>query len=370
MLDEHQRKREELLSELSFLKASISGKQKELELRKQSMFNNAQKLKEIEKEIRTSQKKITDLKKETASNEKELASEEETIKTKGKEIEKLHNGLKDLELQLQQVAELRGSKRIEMDRLSKELTNLEIRKATVKTRLEDMTHEYDQYREVEKLSHSKDQLTKILEESESVLKTLGNVNMASIDMYVKKKEEIGEIEGKLEKLNSERDAILRMMDELEVHKKDAFFETFDAVAENFKSMFKHLHIGQGIIYLDKPASPFESGLHIKLQRGNKEHTLDSLSGGENSLIALMFIFAMQFFKPSPFYILDEVDAALDKENSKNLSQLILSMSKNTQFLVVTHNDTLMNSADSVLGVTKSDGISKIVGVKLSPAKAA
>ena len=155
-----------------------------------------------------------------------------------------------------------------------------------------------------------------------------------------------------------------MIGEIEERKKEAFFETFYAVSDNFRKMFTHIAIGEGILYLDMPNDPFESGLHIKLKRGGKEHTLDSLSGGENSLVALMFIFALQFFKPAPFYILDEVDAALDKENSKNLSKLITSMARDTQFMMVSHNDVVMSSAAMVLGVTKVDSVSKIVGVNL------
>jgi len=120
--------------------------------------------------------------------------------------------------------------------------------------------------------------------------------------------------------------------------------------------------------LDDPNEPFESGLYIKIKRGNNNHSIDSLSGGENSLVALMFIFALQFYKPSPFYILDEVDAALDKENSKNLMQLVSGMAKSTQFIIVSHNDVVMGGADVVLGVTKKEGISKLVGIKLEQNK--
>jgi chromosome segregation protein len=84
----------------------------------------------------------------------------------------------------------------------------------------------------------------------------------------------------------------------------------------------------------------------------------------------MFIFSIQFYKPAPFYILDEVDAALDKENSKNLTRLINSMAKKTQFIVVSHNDAVMGGADTVLGVAKKEGVSKLVGVRLAQEVAA
>lgn len=155
-----------------------------------------------------------------------------------------------------------------------------------------------------------------------------------------------------------------MIAEIEEHKKEAFFDTFQAVSDNFSGMFRHINIGDGHLYLDKPATPFESGLFIKIRKSNRDYSLDALSGGEKTLVALMFIFALQFFKPAPFYILDEVDAALDKPNSRNLADLISRMTGDSQFIVVSHNDTVMSSADSVVGVAKVGTASRLVGVKL------
>ena len=93
--------------------------------------------------------------------------------------------------------------------------------------------------------------------------------------------------------------------------------------------------------MEQPSSPFESGLLVKVREAGHDKYLDSMSGGEKSLLALIFIFAMQMHQAAPFYILDEADAALDKENSKKLADLLKQLSKNTQFLVVTHNDTIL-----------------------------
>jgi len=141
-------------------------------------------------------------------------------------------------------------------------------------------------------------------------------------------------------------------------------ETFQAVATHFSNMFKHLDVGEGHLYLDKPATPFESGMFIKIRRNNKDHSLDALSGGEKTFVALMFIFALQFFKPAPFYILDEIDAALDAPNCKRLSTLVSSMSGQSQFILVSHKDLVMSKAASVIGVSKTAGVSQVVGVRL------
>ena len=123
--------------------------------------------------------------------------------------------------------------------------------------------------------------------------------------------------------------------------------------------------GEAALILEKPSSPFEGGLHVKVREENRDKYLDSMSGGEKSLVALMFIFAIQMHKAAPFYILDEADAALDKENSKKLADLIKQLSGNTQFIVVTHNDTVLSHSDVALGVTRTEDGSKIVGVQLT-----
>ncbi|MBS3067862.1 AAA family ATPase [Candidatus Micrarchaeota archaeon] len=362
--DAEQTKRTEIASRLSSIRATYEGKLNELEIRKREVFTKDEKIKEIEKEKKEIVTKIVEFKKQLSNDNAELEKSEQDIAHHSRAIEKLFEAMKKYEEELQNFGKLRGEKRLEIDKLTKDENQLSVKKATYETRSQDLKAEFSNYKEFEELKLGKDGLTDLIKKSEETITTLGNVNIAAIELYEKKHAEIGEVKERIEKLSEERNAVLNMIAELEERKKESFFETFYAVSDNFKRMFKHINIGEGFLYLDKPNEPFESGLYIKLKRGGKEHTLDSLSGGENSLVALMFIFALQFFKPAPFYILDEVDAALDKENSKNLAQLISNMSRDTQFLVVSHNDIVMSSAEAVIGVTKVDGTSKLVGVKL------
>jgi chromosome segregation protein len=364
------KKQKDLASLLSSARATYEGKINEHEIRKREIREKEARAKEIEKERKDSLAKITELKRQMNNEQDELSALEEKVSGYSKEIEALFAKIKSFEEDLQLLGKQRGEKRIELDKFNKDLNQLEVKKATVSTRLEDVASEFSDFGEFEfQEEMKKDELMKIVKESEQIIASMPNVNMAAIEMYEKKKGEIEGVEEKIEMLGLERKAILEMISEIEQHKKDAFFKTFFEVSENFKKMFTYLSIGDGYLYLDKPNDPFESGLFIKLKRKGKdgkihEHSIDSLSGGENSLVALMFIFAMQFFKPAPFYILDEIDAALDKENSKNLAQLISNMAKNTQFILVSHNDIVMATADSVLGVTRVAGVSKLVGVKL------
>ena len=109
----------------------------------------------------------------------------------------------------------------------------------------------------------------------------------------------------------------------------------------------------------------QSGLIIQANPGGKNLlNIDAMSGGEKTLTALAFLFAIQRYKPAPFYILDEVDAALDKVNTKKVADLIKKMSKKEQFLVITHNDYTIKQGDRVYGVSMENGESKILGLEL------
>ena len=122
--------------------------------------------------------------------------------------------------------------------------------------------------------------------------------------------------------------------------------------------------GSATLELEDPNN-LESGLLIKASpKGKTLLNIDAMSGGEKSLTALAFIFSIQSYKPAPFYILDEVDAALDKVNSKIVADMVKKLSKNAQFIIITHNDTTIKAADQVFGCSMVDGESKILGLEL------
>ncbi len=365
-LREESERKAEIAAKLSSLVATIDARKNEIGRRKRELLLKKEQAEGKGKEMKRLLEKINEVKRTLERERKEAAETEEKIAAMGKQTEKIFERMKVFETELQKLGEQRGRIRMALDRLSKDFNQLAVKKATNETRLNDIAAEYESYKDCKTLEDiSRDELRKMISEGEALLNSLGDVNMAAIEMYEKKNKEIEEVEEKIQKLGEERKAVLSMISEIEEHKKEAFFETFYAVNENFSRLFKHLNIGEGHLALDKPNTPFESGLQIKIRRNNREHSLNSLSGGETTLVALMFIFAMQLFKPSPFYILDEVDAALDKQNSKNLVKLISSMSKDSQFIIISHNDMVMSGADTVLGVAKVGGVSKLVGVKIS-----
>ena len=122
--------------------------------------------------------------------------------------------------------------------------------------------------------------------------------------------------------------------------------------------------GTGNIRLEGE-NDIDSGLIIEASpEGKRVLNLDSMSGGEKTLTSLAFLFAIMQHYSAPFYILDEVDAALDKPNTKKIIDMIKKHSKENQFIVITHNDTTIQEADQVFGVSMEDGVSKVFGIKM------
>ena len=149
-------------------------------------------------------------------------------------------------------------------------------------------------------------------------------------------------------------------------KKETFLKAYNAINENFKDIFNKLSEGEGTLVLENEESPFAGGMTIEAQpRDKKKQRLEAMSGGEKSLTALAFVFAIQRYMPAPFYALDEVDASLDGINVEKLSNIVQTQAKSVQFIVVSHRKPMIESADRTIGVTqKEKGISKVTGVKL------
>jgi chromosome segregation protein len=155
--------------------------------------------------------------------------------------------------------------------------------------------------------------------------------------------------------------------EIEQISRSKFDEAFAAINENFGRVFARLfNGGQAFLRLTEAENQAEAGLEIVVSPpGKKLQNVLLLSGGEKALTALALLVGIFQFRPSPFCVLDEVDAALDETNVGRFADLMNSLSQDTQFLVVTHSKRMMQSADMIYGVTMQEpGVSKVVSVKL------
>ncbi len=240
-------------------------------------------------------------------------------------------------------------------------------KAKVISEIEGLMKEAEEFADAKlKRGLSLDELRNEARKFESELKEFGNVNLRALEIYEKVSEEYKTLVEKLDKLKLEKEDVLNLMVEIDGKKKEIFMKTYDVIDENFKRIFASLSTkGEAHLDLEDPETVFNGGLDIKV-RLNSTKFLDikSLSGGEKSLTALAFIFAIQEFQPASFYLLDEVDAALDRSNSELLSKLIKKYSEKAQYIVISHNDSVIHDADYIYGVSMQDEVSKVVSLKV------
>ena len=165
--------------------------------------------------------------------------------------------------------------------------------------------------------------------------------------------------------------LLETIDEINTTASARFFETYEAIEENFTRIFAQLFEADATarLILEDPDDPLESAIEITAKpRGKRPSTIAQLSGGEKTLTAIALLFAIYLVKPSPFCILDEVDAPLDDANVERFMRLIRGFSEDTQFILVTHNKQTMEAADRLYGITMQEtGVSRLVGVKFDEA---
>ncbi|MEM5812513.1 MAG: AAA family ATPase, partial [Candidatus Aenigmatarchaeota archaeon] len=196
------------------------------------------------------------------------------------------------------------------------------------------------------------------------IESLGPINMKAIDDFEIINREFTDFREKVDRIVEEKKSIEETISRIEEKRVATFMATLEGISKNFREVYKELTGGDAELSLEVPDN-LESGLAIKASPpGKRLISIDSMSGGEKTLTAFAFLFAIQRHKPTPFYILDEADAALDKINSKRVAELIKRQSKFAQFIVISHNDYVVREADQIYGVSMEDGESKIIAIEL------
>ncbi len=362
---ESQKRQRDLHAARSSLEAQLGAKKAELERMVSEQSGREAKRKEASVLLSQCRKEITDLESGIETSNKAREEKEKKLAEMSSASKKLMSRLGELDTQIKEIGVQIGKVRAEEEKKSREIMELETKRQVTEQRLADLKAALEQYAGVANIDATKQELEELSGKSRAIMEGLGAVNLRAPEIYGEKKRDIEEIKSRVTSLDTEKKAVISMMGEIDGKKRAIFISAFTAVNDNFKRLFGYVFTGEGTLLLEQPSSPFESGLLVKVRDNSHDKYLDSMSGGEKSLLALIFIFAIQMYKAAPFYILDEADAALDKENSRKFSDLLKQLSVSTQFIVVTHNDTVLSSADVALGVTRTEDGSKIVGVQLT-----
>ena len=210
---------------------------------------------------------------------------------------------------------------------------------------------------------SEEEIRRTIRAQESVISKLGNVNLRAIEEYDEKKARLDGLNAEVESLNRHIKELTELMAALTSKKKGLFMQSYDAVNENFKAIYAQLSGGgEAYMGLEDEDDPFSGGLMINAKpRNGKMLRLEALSGGEKSLTALSFIFAIQEHQPSPFYVLDEVDMFLDSINAEMVARRVKESSAKAQFIQVSLRKVTLALADHLIGVTRPpSGISRVI----------
>ena len=329
-----------------------------------SQKNNS--IKEREEEIKEIERRVEDIRKKIKEKEERRVELEKLLKSYEEEVFKLEEEAKDLRAKRDEIFEKMRRKEAQKKEIEYRIVALTEKLKARREVEEKLKAELTTYPEIQPKMRKEEAIDQ-LEKVEKELADFGEVNMKAIQEYEEVKKRRDDLFERKLTLEREREEILERIEKYEKMKRETFFETFDRINEYFKEIIAELTEGWGELYLDNPEDPFNSGLHMRVKPRNKPiQKLESMSGGEKSLVALAFILAIQRYKPAPFYAFDEVDMFLDGVNVKRVAKMIKRMSKNAQFIVVSLRKPMIEEADAIIGVTLGrDNSSVVTGIKLS-----
>ena len=290
-----------------------------------------------------------------------------TVLNAKEESKKYTGQLDDLEKKLRQL----DSVYERSDRLYNEL---QFSLQTNKMQMEQYNHRLSELGYDKPLPISQEQL----ETAETSLKLLrlelsrlGAVNQLSLDHYSEQASRYKELSIRMNELEKEKQSILAFMDEIEMKKRAVFMEAFERINNSFKNYFSKLTSGgEAALILENVEDPFAGGMDMEVQFKNKASILVSgASSGERSVSAVAFIFALQDFMPTAFYVFDEIDAHLDPFHVARLGDLFVELSGKSQFVVITLKPEMVSKAGKVWGIYERNGYSHVVSAKIKEANA-
>lgn len=295
---------------------------------------------------------IAQTKMSLATLEHTLAAEKQERDRSERQLREAQTARQQLEWQAQKLQETQHDRRQELVGLQAQLVT---QQAELPDPLPDVPAEVD----LTALQHELRSLQKRLQAMEPV-------NMLALEEYDRTQTRLEDLSQKLTTLEEERTELLLRIENFTTLRQRAFKEAFDAVNQNFQTIFAELSDGDGYLQLDAPDSPFDGGLNLVAHpKGKPVRRLASMSGGEKSLTALSFIFALQRYRPSPFYAFDEVDMFLDGANVERLAKMIKHQAQQAQFIVVSLRRPMIESAERTIGVTQARGAyTQVLGLNL------
>jgi len=376
-IQEMEVKREKLAEENITLRQKLGTYQTEIDTL-QSKFDNVlrvgyqnskiqlgkveQQLRKVEKDIEEALREREALKQELTELEKSRVELSKSVFSAREESKKFTSQIDEIDKELRKV----DSEYEQTDRL---LNQLQLNIQSSLLQLEQYRSQLRQFGHEQPLQVTPKQV----EEAETSIKMMqfeleriGAINQLALSHYAEQMSRYRELSIRMNELEKEKQAIIQFMDKIEQKKRRVFMEAFDKISTNLKKYFaKVAGGGTATLTLEKPDEPFSGGIDMLVQFPNKPAiVVNGASGGERSVAAVAFIFALKEFTPASFYILDEVDAHLDAFHVSKLAELLLEESEKTQFIAITLKPEMVNKAQKVYGVYERNGVSNVVAANL------
>jgi chromosome segregation protein len=354
--------------ELNKINKDLQKQQKKLnELNKNK--EREQKIVELNQEILETEKQIESVLKELENFQDDLNSENEKKDVKQDEINKLTKEKEESWKKQKQYQKAITDLKSDLSMENSKKNNFESKKIICTDQIETLFQRSKEYGSLPPVTEnlSEGDLQSDIVDATNKKKALEPVNLKAIEQYDTVKERFDEIDMRRQTIQRERKSILDAIDKIELEKTRTFMKSYHEINREFSRVFQKLSPGGSAkMILDRPDKPFEGGISIEARpRGKKISSLEILSGGEKTLVALSFIFAVQEFYPAPFYIMDEIDAALDGPNVHRTSVVIREFSQQAQFLVISHREENIVNSDRIYGVSmQQSGITDIFSVDL------
>lgn len=366
-----------------------------LDVLKERILNLERRIQDSEKREQESLEKIDELAQEIDRSEKEKTGLKEKVHTMGEQLRKINEDVKDQENRLNQEESKFHHLQREQQEQEKKLESLrekheaakeerikwEIKKAEKERDLvnceescwQELKKGIDEIKKEVSLDEATIQdVESQLDEAKEKLQRIGSVNLMAEEEYQSQKERFDFLMEQKQDLTDSIASTKEAIRKIDQESKTQFLKALTAVNQNFQDIFSILFEGGSAqIKLTDEEDPLESGIEVIAQPpGKRVQNLALLSGGEKSLTSLAFFFALFRYKPAPFCILDEVDAALDENNLVRFLNLMKKIKHRTQFIIVTHNFKTMEVADYIYGTTMSEpNITNVYSVKLKGGKA-
>jgi len=329
-------------------------------------------IEDLHDDIETAQERKETAEEQIESFEGEIEEKEDELAEKEEEVAELESELAELKENREALREQLTTARSERDEAKERAAKVEDRLGDKREHRERLDWEIDEL-ETEVGEYDAEEIPDHetveaeIQRLDGEMEALEPVNMLAIEEYDRVSEDLEDLREKKSTLVEEADGIRDRIESYEARKKETFMDSFEAIDEQFCDIFERLSNGTGTLHLENEEDPFDGGLTMKAQPGDKPiQRLNAMSGGEKSLTALAFIFAIQRHNPAPFYALDEVDAFLDAANADLVGELVDELAGDAQFVVVSHRSAMLDRSERAIGVTMQDNnVSSVTGIDLS-----